>query len=99
MVVLFPVEEGGATAVLVGLCWVQVRTDVSVSLLVGLFQVLCVLVWLPLPPLYTQHAPVAVLQRGTLLIEEQAAGADMRQVPVCVDAILQDRGTLPLTRA
>lgn len=78
MVVLFLVEEGGATAVLVGLCWVQVCADVCVSLLVGHFHVLCVLVWLPLPRLYTQHAPVAVLQRGTLLIEEQAAGADCK---------------------
>ncbi len=33
----------------------------------------------PLHPLHTQHAPVAVLHWGTLVIEEQAAGADYTQ--------------------
>lgn len=101
MVVLLLVEEGGRAAVVVWLGWAQVPAEVSsVSLLmVGLFQVLCVLARRPLLSLHTQHAPVAGLQRGTLLIEEQAAGADMRQVPVCVEAILQERGTFPLTRA
>ncbi len=33
----------------------------------------------PLHPVHTQHAPVAVLHWGTLVIEEQAAGADYTQ--------------------
>lgn len=44
-------------------------------LLMAVFQVLYMSRH-PLHPLHTQHAPVAVLHWGTLVIEEQAAGAD-----------------------
>lgn len=46
-------------------------------LLVAVLQVLYVSRH-PLHPLHTQHAPVAVLHWATLVIEEQAAGADYK---------------------
>lgn len=68
------------------------------GVVVGVVEGVALLWLLPAPRLHLQEAPGTVLHLGALVMEEQAAGTDIRQVLVCVEAIFEEREIFPVTR-